>query len=266
MFIHSATSRIRFVLLMCALLGFSLLACVTAPAPTALPSTPTAAPSRTPGATPTKSGEAAASPGNTIVFKDTLTAGGENAVVILGSVNALVQASVKPESGLQITLELQKADTKKVLFTAKEGTPLQAQIPESGLYRIVVRDAGKSGGDYSATFIGSIGIAFSLNPKFVIAGRLPDNGVLNYLYTGRPGSTLEGSFVPGAKTDLVIKVYSLDDVKKPLLTVNQADPGKSERLDFTLPKSSNVADTFVITVSEANGNAGQYLMAIKTGN
>ncbi len=284
MSIHSSTPKIGFVLLMCALLGFLLLACVTSPspAPTAPPPTPTSppptptepptpvptqapakptvAPSRTPGATPTTS------PGNTITFKDTLTAGGEDTFLVLCADNAALHVSVKPNAGLQVTLELQKSDTKKVLFTAKENNPLVALIPDSGLYRIVVRNEGKSGGDYSATFVGTKGVGFSLDPKFVIMGRLPDDSSLSYLYTGRPGSTLSGAFVPDAKADLIIKVYRLEDVKNALLTVNKADLGKAERLDFILPKSSNSADTYLITVSEAKGTAGQYLMKVETKN
>ena len=290
MFIHSATPRIGFVLLMCALLSFLLLACVTSPAPTAPPSTPTSppptpmepptsvptkapvkptvAPSRTPGATPTKSGEAATPSGSTITFKDTLKAGSEDAFLVLGATSNIVQVSVKPASGLQVTLEFQKAADKKALFIAKSGKPLYAMVPETGLYRIVVRDAGKSGGDYSATFTGTKGIAFSLDPKFLITGRLSDDGSISHIYTGRPGSTLEGILAPhpDTKIDPIIKIHNLADVKNALVTINKADVGEEEKFTFTLPKSSNQADTFLIVVSEAKGNAGQYLLAIKAGN
>jgi hypothetical protein len=294
MFIHSAKPKLGFVLLMCALLGLSLLACVTSPAPTDPPPTPTElpptptsppptptepptpvatntplrptmVPSRTPAATPTKA-RTTTLPGSTIRFKDTLKAGGEDAFLVLGAAGNILQASVDPDSDLQVNLEFQKTDDKKALFSAKSGKTLLAMVPEIGLYRVVVRDAGKSGGDYHAVFTGTKGLAFSLDPKFLVTGYLPEDGTLTHIYTGRPGSTLTGVFLPDAKTDLVIKVYSMADLKNVLATINKAGIGKTETLVFTLPKSSNAADTYVITVSEQNGNAGQYVLAVKTEN
>jgi hypothetical protein len=64
----------------------------------------------------------------------------------------------------------------------------------------------------------------------------------------------------------VVKLFNIDNVKEPLLEINETGLSEAELVDFTLPKGSGAAlDTYLMTVEDAAGNPGKYLLVIKTG-
>ncbi len=205
-------------------------------------------------------------PGNTVTVKGSLEANGEATFFILGSTNASILATVDPGPGFE--LAIQQATTDQIVASAKDGDTLLTKIPDTGLYRIIVRNLNTSTSDFDAAFMGSIGIAFALNPHYKMVGRLPEGNPLSYTYTGPGGSKLKINIRPHTETpvDLVVKIFNLDDLNEPLLEANETGLGEGEVVDFTLPEGDgdSSVDTYLINVEDAEGNPGKYLLVITT--
>ena len=100
-----------------------------------------------------------------------------------------------------------------------------------------------------------------------LVGRLPAGKALSYTYTGPGGSNLNVNIAPHTDTplDLVVKIFNIDNMKEPLLEINETGLSEAELVDFTLPEGSGAAlDTYLMTVEDAAGNPGKYLLVIKT--
>lgn len=211
--------------------------------------------------------EAQLPPGNSISFSEVVPPNDHNSFFFLGEAGSSIVASIEPEAGLVVTVELQDMQTGTILATAKESNGRQSlvyKIPENGsfIHKLVVQNAGGAKGKYKGTFVGTAGIGFDLLPSYLVAGRMPQGRPLRYMYTGKAGSTLNLLVAPHPDTpiDPTIKISNLTDIQTVLLQTNDAGPGEEEKATFTLPEDG----IYFIAIQDAGGNPGKYLLAIKS--
>ena len=244
---------------------------VQAPAPTDTPipeATAVPDPTDTPVPEETDTEEfmtdmAASSPGHSIGFESSLEPGEAHQFLFLASPGDTVGGGVTSES--ELLIGVQNARTGEILdAVASNDDPLFVTIPENSLYHIVIEGAGGVGGDYVASFQGSPGVSFSLDPRYtLVVGRLPEGRLLHYMITAPGGTIVQVNVLPHPDTpiDLIVRMRDLES-QDILLEVNEVGPGDDERFTFTVPDDgSGRVLTHIVTVEDVDGNAGAYIIA-----
>jgi hypothetical protein len=115
-----------------------------------------------------------------------------------------------------------------------------------------------------AAFEASSKVSFALHPNYFIVGRLPEGGLLYYIYTAPPGVTLRGNAIPHPDTpvDLVVRILDLE-IRATLYESNESGPGENEQFAFTVPDSGNGQDrTFIVTIADVDRNKGTYILSV----
>lgn len=213
-------------------------------------------------------GEVDSSSGSLVKFNATLDKGGVDGGAIftfIGITGGEVLVYIKPEANLDVTIGLMdsKNDVLERVNDAGVGAAERFShtiTGKTGAYKIVV--FGETAGKYEGIFIGSEQVFFKLDPRYLIAGSTPAGESVGYSYVGHKGETLSVLVTSDSKApiDALINIYSFGDLKTALAKVNSSGSGGMESLAFPIPEDG----VYIITVGDATGKAGSFLMVSTT--
>ncbi|MEJ2746658.1 MAG: hypothetical protein P8183_01880 [Anaerolineae bacterium] len=171
----------------------------------------------------------------------------------------VVTFQVDPEFGFDVVIEIVNDDTDESLDEIDATTGFEEAVftvPEDGNYYFLVKGFEGSFGSYDATLLGSDAVIFELAVGDGVIGRFGPDGLIDYFYRGAAGDTLVFTAETNDDLDLVMELTDLDN--NVLQTVDDYEAGGSETLTYTFTE-----DLFVfLTVSEFNGNQGQFTLTV----
>jgi hypothetical protein len=200
-------------------------------------------------------------PGHSIGFESSLEPGEAHRFLFLASPGDKIAASVG--STTEMLIGVQNANTGEILGAVSgNDESLVVNIPQNGLYHVVIEDSGGQGGNYVAAFEASPKVSFALDSNFFIIGRLPEGGLLYYTFTAPSGATLQGNVIPHPDTpiDLVVKIRDLES-QNVLFEANESGPGENEQFTFTVPANGDGKFlTYIVSVEDVDQNKGAYAL------
>jgi S1-C subfamily serine protease len=213
-------------------------------------------------------GESNSGSGSLVKFNAELKVGGVDGGALftfLGITGGKVLVYVKPEANLDVTIALMDTNNailERVNDAGVGGTERFSHTitGATGAYKIVV--FGETAGNYEGVFIGSEQVFFKLDPRYLIAGSTPAGESVGYSYVGKKGETLNLLVTSDSKApiDARVRIYEFGDLKTALAEANNSGNGGMEALTFPIP----VDGVYIITVGDAAGKAGSFLMVSTT--
>ena len=93
-----------------------------------------------------------------------------------------------------------------------------------------------------------------------VEGELPSGeSEQNFIYSATGGESLTFVLTPGnGDMDVVIEIYSVDDLTSPVARIDEGFSGEAETLTYTF----SAAGTYIVTISEYFGTAGPYTFVV----
>lgn len=183
--------------------------------------------------------------------------------------------AIVPETDDQdLVLALYAADnTNEALVEVDDGFSGEAEaitytFDAAGDYIIRVAEFGFPDAGSFFLFIGdeaiSQGLLASLGATELtigeVTGDLPEGeSEQNFIYAATGGESLTLVLTPGnTDMDVVIEIYSVDDLTSPVARIDEGFSGEAETLTYTFSS----AGTYVVTISEYFGTAGPYTLVV----
>ena len=183
--------------------------------------------------------------------------------------------AVVPETDDQdLTLALYAADnTKEALVEVDDGFSGEGELitytfDAAGDYIIRVAEFGFPDAGLFYLFIGDEAIAEGLLASLdatelvigEVEGELPSGeSEQNFIYSATGGESLTFVLTPGnGDMDVVIEIYSVDDLTSPVARIDEGFSGEAETLTYTF----SAAGTYIVTISEYFGTAGPYTFVV----
>ncbi len=213
--------------------------------------------------------QSASKGGSVVQFNDALTAGGTEGAkkyTFIGLGGGEVVIYVTPSAPDQDLAVVIMDSQNRTLAESNEAPAGKAErlsfsIPDNAkldVYKIFV--LGNTAGEYKGIFIGSTRIFFTLRTMYLIAGSVPEGKAVGYAYSGKAGEPLTIAATPDTKSpiDVRIRIYRITDLNTPLGEANDNPLGAPEKLTFSVPEDG----VYIVTVSDAGGGSGGFLMAI----
>ncbi|MBI9043450.1 MAG: tetratricopeptide repeat protein [Anaerolineaceae bacterium] len=203
-------------------------------------------------------------PGHSIGFSGSIEPDGSQRFLFLGSPGDTIGAGISSTSNLLIGIQA-TGDGEILGAVPSNDNSLFVNIPRNEFYHIIIEDPDGQGGDYVAAFEASPKVSFALNPNYFIIGRIPEEGILYYTFSGMSGDTLQGNVIPHPDTpiDVVVKILDLES-QTVLSETNLSGAGENEQFTFTIPDNDeHKLWTFIVSVEDVERKSGAYILGIK---